>query len=168
MIEQAPGMEDIECPEIVYRALKKSWVDGTQVAAEAFIRRLIRKPDAAPGKQPSEDAVSLSRRKYATARKCRTKLKNMPYTATIHAGRIRALPLDVDIQPDPLVDADGRITDSAHCLLINLPDPNDWDSAESVASQIAKTARIFTAEQEEEEHRARTDEPAPPQPETSA
>lgn len=140
MNEQHPGTEDIECDEIVYRALKKSWIHENKVTVEAFMRRNL------------ETAVSLSRRKYSTARECREALKKMPSAGSLHVGYIRELPFGLAVQPDPIT-KDGVITGPSHCLLLNLPDPvTDSDNAEFVASQIAKIARLVTAEQEEEEH----------------
>jgi hypothetical protein len=150
MNEQGPGTEDVECTEIVHRALKKRWADGTQVHVEAFIRKINRDTGA------SEEALSLSRKKYATARECRLKLKKMPASASLHSGTIRELPLNLDVRPDPLRDTNGTITEPDHCLLVNLPDPvNDYDSAEFAASQLSEVARVVTQEQEEQEHQER-------------
>src|ERR1035441_4984236 len=99
MIEQSPGTEPVECAEVVYRALKKSWGPGEPIPSEAFMRR-VREPEA-------EQAVSLSRRKYVTARECRLKLKRMRGTASLHVGRIRDLPFGFDVSPDPLRDEVG-------------------------------------------------------------
>jgi hypothetical protein len=148
MIEQSPGTEPVECAEVVYRALKKGWEQGEPIPSEAFMRK-VREPE-------TEKAVSLSRRKYATARECRMKLKRMRGTASLHVGRVRDLPFEFDVSPDPLRDIEGAISDPSHCLLINLPDPvTDEESAEVVASQLVKIARHVTPDQEEHEHRER-------------
>jgi hypothetical protein len=148
MIEQSPGTEPVECAEVIYRALKKGWEQGEPIPSEAFMRR-VREPE-------TEKAVSLSRRKYATARDCRMKLKRMRGTASLHVGRVRNLPFGFDVSPDPLRDVCGAINDPSHCLLINLPDPvTDEESAEVAASQLVKIARHVTPGQEEQEHMER-------------
>lgn len=145
MIEQSPGTEPVECAEIVYRALKRGWEQGEPIPSEAFMRR-IRESE-------SEKAVSLSRRKYVTAKECRLKLNRMRGTASLHVGRVRDLPLGFDVSPDPLRDVDGTVIDPGHCLLINLPDPvTDEEAAEVAASQLVKIARHVTPDQEEREH----------------
>lgn len=138
-------METIECPEIVYRALKRAVTQDEPIPPEAFIRRI--KGVAA------EDAVSVDRRKYATARECRTKLNRMRGTASLHAGAVRSLKFGLDLSPDPVRNEAGQITDPSHCLLVNLPDPiSDSLAAEVAASELLKIARYVTPEQEEQEH----------------
>jgi hypothetical protein len=154
MSETEAGTEDVQCTEIVYRALKRGWAPGESIPAEAFIRK-IKQPD--PSSEPRvEEGVSLSRQKYATARECRCKLRKMRGAASLHVGRVRGLPLHLDVHPDPDRNADGAVIGPDHCSLVNLPDPvNDTLSAESAASQLIKIARFVTPEEEEEEHRAR-------------
>lgn len=148
MIEPDHGTEPVECMEVVYRALKKAWAPDEPVPADAFIRR-IRGTEA-------EEAVSISRRKYVTARECRTKLNRMRGSASLHVGRVRDLPFEFDVLPDPVRDDRGTIIDPGHCLLVNLPDPiEDSEAAEFAASQIVKIARYITHDQEEQEHRER-------------
>jgi len=148
MIEQSPGTEPVECAEVVYRALKKGWEQGEPIPSEAFMRK-VREPE-------TEKAVSLSRRKYGTARDCRMKLKRMRGAASLHVGRVRDLPFGLDVSPDPHRNIDGTIDDPGHALLINLPDPvTDEESAEVAASQLVKIARHVTPEEEEQEHRER-------------
>jgi len=143
MSQHEDGTENLECSEIVYRALKKSWVDGDSIDAQAFMRQPI----------PTETYVSLSRKKYATARECRQKLSKMPKTASLHVGRVRDLPLGLDVGPAPDRDDNGQIVDPGHCALLNLPDPEaDPFNAEAVASKLTRLARIVSAEQEEAEH----------------
>lgn len=148
------GTEDVQCTEIVYRALKREWVPGESIPAEAFIRK-IKRPD--PDSEPRvEEAVSLSRQKYATARECRSKLKKMRGAASLHVGKVRGLPLHLDVHPDPDRNADGAVVRPDHCSLVNLPDPvKDTLAAESAASQLIRIARFVTPEQEEKEHQAR-------------
>lgn len=148
MTEQYLGTEPVECAEVVYRALKKSWARGERIASEAFMRR-VREPEP-------ELAVSLSRRKYTTARECRSKLRGMICAASLHVGKVRDLKFGLDVLPDPKDDQDGNLTDLGHCLLVNLPHPvNDEEAAEVVASQLIKIARCVTAVQEEQEHKDR-------------
>ncbi|MGA3070470.1 MAG: hypothetical protein ABSD43_09665 [Terracidiphilus sp.] len=148
MNERSPGTEPVECEEITYRALKKGWDKGEPIPSEAFMRR-VREPEP-------EKAVSLSRRKYVTARECRLKLRRKFGTASLHVGRVRALSFGLDIAPDPLRDDRGAIIEPGHCLLINLPDPvTDSEGAEFAASQLVKIARYITPNQEEQEHRER-------------
>jgi hypothetical protein len=148
MIEQIPGTEPVECSEVVYRALKKGWDQGEPIPSEAFMRKV--------SEAEAEKAVSLSRRKYATAKECRLKLRRMRGTASLHVGRVRDLPFGFDVAPDPLRDEGGAIIDPGHCLLINLPDPvTDEESAEVAAPQLIKIARHVTQDQEEQEHRER-------------
>jgi hypothetical protein len=150
MIQQGDGTEDVECTEIVYRALKKTWIDGNTVTAEAFIRRIQN------GGQSSEAYVSMDRRKYSTARECRSKLKKMPSATSLHVGRARSLPFGLDVHPVPIRDEFEAITDPGHCALMNLPDPiDDYGNAEFVASQLARIARLMTAVDEEQEHQER-------------
>jgi hypothetical protein len=151
MNQPGDGTENVECNEIVYRALKRNWISDSVVAAEAFIRRI--KNDGLT----CEEYVSLSRRKYSTARECRMKLKKMPGTASLHVGRIRDLPFALDIHPEPInEESSGAIVDASHCSLINLPNPiDDYDNAEYVAGKIAKIVRLVSAAQEEEEHSQR-------------
>jgi hypothetical protein len=147
---QGDGTEDVECTEIVYRALKKSWIDGETITAEAFIRRIQN------GGQSSEVYVSMDRRKYSTARECRLKLKRMPSATSLHVGRVRNLPFGLDVHPEPIRDGLGTITDPGHCSLSNLPDPiEDFENAEFVASRLARIARLVTAANEEQEHQER-------------
>ncbi len=149
MIDDGLGTESVECDEIVYRALKRPWAQDERIAPEAFIRRI-------PGVE-AEAAVSMSRRKYVTARECRMKLKRMPATASLHVGKIRELPFGLEVSPDPDRDEHGTIIDPGHCLLMNLPDPiTDYESAEFTASQLTKIARLVTPNQEEDEHQERT------------
>jgi hypothetical protein len=148
------GTEKLECEEIAYRALKRSWVVDEDLQPEAFIRRI--KPD-----DSIEDAVSLSRAKYSTARECRLKLKRMPRAASLHVGRVRGLPLGLDVEPAPCVNEAGE-TDRAHCSLTNLPDPReDSEAAESAASELLKAARLISEQREEEEHRSRRESSVP-------
>jgi len=148
MIQQSPGTEPVECAEVVYRALKKGWEQGEPIPSEAFMRR-VRELE-------TEEAVSLSRRKYVTARECRLKLRRMHGAASLHVGRVRDLPFGFDVSPDPLRDEVGAIIDPGHCLLLNLPDPvTDEELAEVAASQLIKIARQVTRDQEEHEHRER-------------
>jgi hypothetical protein len=148
MIEQSPGTEPVECAEVVYRALKKSGEQGEPIPSEAFMRRVR-------GLE-SEEAVSLSRRKYVTARECRLKLNRMHGTASLHVGRVRDLPFGFDVSPDPRRDEGGAVVDPGHCLLMNLPDPvTDEESAEVAASQLVKIARHVTPDQEKQEDRER-------------
>ena len=148
MTEQEPGMEAIECVEVVYRALKRAWAPDEPLPPEAFIRK-IRDSRA-------EGAVSVDRRKYVTAYECRTKLNRMKGTASLHVGTVRSLPFGLDLLPDPKRDGAGLITDPGHCLLMNLPDPiDDSEAAEYAASQLIKIARYVNREQEDEEHRNR-------------
>jgi hypothetical protein len=154
MSEAEAGTEDVQCTEIVYRALKRGWAPGESIPAEAFIRK-VKRPD--PDSEPRvEEAVSLSRQKYATARECRCKLRKMRGAASLHVGRVRGLPLHLDVHPDPDRNADGAVVGPDHCSLVNLPDPvNDTFSAEAAASQLIRVARFVTPEQEEQEHQAR-------------
>lgn len=148
MTEQEPGTEAIECVEVVYRALKSSWMRDGLLAPEAFIRKIQN--------SKAEDAVSMSRRKYATALECRTKLSRMRGTASLHAGMVRSLPFGFDLLPDPVRETSGVIVDSGHCLLVNLPDPvDDSEAAEYAASQLIKIARVVTDAQEHEEQLTR-------------
>lgn len=148
MNERDPGTEPVECAEVAYRALKKAWAQGEHIASAAFMRR-VRGLDA-------EDGVSLSRRKYTTAKDCRSKLGGMVRTASLHVGKVRGLPFGLDVVPDPDRDRNGTITDPGHCLLINLPHPvNDEEAAEAAASQLIRIARYVAPEQEEHEHRER-------------
>lgn len=148
MIETDPGTEPVECVEIVYRALKKAWAPDEPIPADAFIRR-VRDMEA-------EKAVSISRRKYVTARECRSKLKRMRGSASLNVGRVRDLPFEFDVLPDPIRDEQGAIIEPGHCLLVNLPDPiEDSEAAEFAASQLVKVARYITPDQEEQEHRER-------------
>jgi hypothetical protein len=145
MNEREPGTEAVECAEVVYRALRKAWAQGERIASAAFMRRI--------SGLDAEDGVLLSRRKYTTARDCRLKLKGLVRSASLHVGKIRGLPLGLDVVPDPDRDRDGTITDPGHCLLINLPHPvNEEEAAEVAASQLIKIARFVTPEQEEQEH----------------
>jgi hypothetical protein len=154
MSEPEAGTEYIECNEIVYRALKPAWAPDAPIPADAFIRKIKRPtPDSEP---TAEDAVSLSRQKYISAKGCRSKLNRMRGAASLHVGRVRALPLHVDVHPDPVRNAEGAILESHHCLLMNLPDPiTDALSAETTASALIKIARFVTPEQEEDEERTR-------------
>ena len=148
MIERDHGTEPVECAELVYRALKKAWSPDELIPPEAFIRR-VREMEA-------ESAVSCSRRMYETARECRSKLKRMRGSASLHVGRVRDLPFGLDVVPDPTRDAQGTIVEPGHCLLLNLPDPiTDSEAAEFAASQLIKIARYITPDQEEQEHKAR-------------
>lgn len=152
MSEQDPGTENVECAEIVYRALKRGWAHEEPIPPEAFIRKVRQNGG-------SDDAVSLSRKKYATARECRSKLNRMRGAASLHVGRIRNLPLDLDVRPDP-VRNDGVIVGPDHCSLVNLPDPvSDFELAEYAASELIKIARFITPEQEEQEHQERRTAP---------
>jgi hypothetical protein len=148
MNEQRGGTEPVECVEIVYRALKRKWIQGLEVPADAFFRRV-----PTPTRE-AEEALSLCRAKYATARDCRQRLTRMPACASLHTGKVRALPFGPDIYPDPIRDENGIIVDRAHCVLVNLPDQAiDPEAAEFAASQLARIARLVTEEQEEEEQR---------------
>lgn len=148
MSEQTAGTESLECAEIVYRALKKGLAANEPIPPEAFLRR-VNRPDP-------EKELSLARRKYVTARECRSKLNRMRGVASLHVGKVRNLPWGLDVLPDPLCNEEGVVSDPGHCLLINLPDPvSDEEAAEVVASQLIKIARYVTPEQEEQEHRER-------------
>ena len=143
MIEQGPGTEPVECAEIVYRALKKAGAHDEPIPSEAFMRRVR--------EVGTEVAISMSRRKYTTAKECRLKLNRMRGSASLHVGRVRDLPFGLDVSPDPVRDNPG------HCLLINLPDPvTDSESAEFTASQLIKIARYITPDQEDQEDKERT------------
>lgn len=143
MNEQEPGTEPVECSEIVYRALKKSWIRDPEIPAEAFMRRVRG--------MESEVGISLCRKKYATSRECRLKLSKMPRSASLHVGTVRDLPIGLDIFADP-IRGDHGITDPSHCLLANLPDPvTESESAESAASLLVKIARLVASEEEERE-----------------
>lgn len=142
-------MEAVECAEVVYRALKRAVTQDEPIPPEAFIRRINKE-------QIAEDAVSVDRRKYVTARECRTKLNRMRGIASLHTGRVRGLALGLDLLPDPIRNEAGLITDSGHALLVNLPDPvNDSLAAEVAASELLKIVRYVTPQQEEEEHNSR-------------
>ena len=148
MIDQIVGTEPVECTEVVYRALKKGWEQGEPIPSEAFMRK-VRELE-------TEKAVSLSRRKYVTARECRSKLNRMRGTASLHVGTVRDLPIGLDVSAAPGRDGGGAVIDPGHCLLTNLPDPvTDEESAEFAASQLIKIARHVTPVQEEQEHRER-------------
>jgi len=150
MTGRNPGVEPVECAEVVYRALYKTWVQGERIASVAFMRR-IREPEP-------ESALSLSRQKYTTARECRLKLRGMTRAASLHVGRVRDLKFGLDVLPDPEHDREGNLIDPGHCLLINLPHPvNDEEAAEVVASQLIKIARYVTPEQEEQEEQEHQD-----------
>ena len=145
MIELPLGTEPVDCSEVVYRALKKAWAHDEPIPAEAFIRKIRQ--------WGVEEAVSASRRKYTTARECRQKLNRMRGSASLHAGRVRALPLGIEVSPDPGRNAQGVIIDPGHCLLLNLPDPiTEIESAEFAASQLIRIARYVTPDQEEGEY----------------
>jgi hypothetical protein len=78
-------------------------------------------------------------------------------SASLHVGRVRDLPLGLDVSPDPRRNEQGIIIEPDHCLLMNLPDPvTDDEAAEVAASQLIKIARYITQDQEEQEHKART------------
>jgi hypothetical protein len=148
MIERDGGSEQVDCAEIVYRALRKAWVVDTTIDPAAFIRRV-------EGLM-AEDAISFFRRKYVTARECRSRLRKIVGCASLHAGSMRDLPGGIDVSPDPLRDDQGAIIEPGHCLLINLPDPvTESEAAEFAASQLVKIARFVTPDQEEREHRER-------------
>src|SRR5580698_5736190 len=148
MIEPDHGIEAVECAEVIYRALKKAWSRDEQIAPEAFIRRVH--------EMEAEEAVSCFRRKFVTARECRLKLRGMPAAASLHVGRIRDLPLGIDVKPDPVAGENSVIVEPGHCLLINLPDPvGDSEAAEFAASQLVKIARSVSQAQEELEHMER-------------
>ena len=148
MIEPDAGTEPVECLEIVYRALKKAWAPDEPIPADAFIRRIRG--------MAAEEAVSISRRKYVTARECRAKFNRMRGSASLHVGKVRDLPFEFNVLPDPIRDDRGTIIDPGHCILVNLPNPiEDSEAAEFAASQLVKVARYITPAQEEEEHRER-------------
>jgi hypothetical protein len=151
MIDQDHGTEPVECAEIIYRALKRAWTPDEVIPPEAFIRR-IRKIE-----MTAEEAVSCFRRKYVTARECRSRLKRMLGSASLHVGLLRDLPSSFDVSPDPGRDDQGTVFDPGHCLILNLPDPvMDSEAAEFAASQLIKIARYITPDQEEREQRERT------------
>ena len=87
MSELERGAELIDCGEIVYRALRKRWLEGESILPEAFLRRIIQ--SAEDGEKHVEDGVSLSRRKHTTARECRQKLSRMIGAASLHVGAVR-------------------------------------------------------------------------------
>jgi hypothetical protein len=149
MIERTYGAEPVECSEIVYRALKRAWTLDDPIPPEAFIRRVR--------ELVAEDAISCFRRKYVTARDCRSKLKKMRGSASLHVGSVRDLPYGLDVAQDPSSDERGTIIEPGHCLLLNLPDPvTAPEEAEFAASQLIKIARSVTPAQEEQEQRERT------------
>jgi hypothetical protein len=152
MSEKNDGTENLECGEIVYRALKRACPEEP-IPPEAFIRK-IRLSGPTPG---PELGVSLSRKKYSTARECRTILRKMSGCASLHVGKVRDLPLNLDIWPDPEFDESSTvIIRPGHCLLMNLPDPKgDEENAEYAATQLLRLARCIAAEQEEIEHVSR-------------
>jgi hypothetical protein len=145
MGETTSGTENVECGEIVYRALKRACLDEP-IPHEAFIRKIRQ--------SGTESGVSLSRKKYSTAHECRTILKKMSGCASLHVGKIRDLPLNLDICPDPEFDESATfIVRPGHCLLTNLPDPaSDEENAEYAATQLLRLARCITKDQEEFEH----------------
>jgi len=155
MDSQGDGTEELDCAEITYRALKKKWIEEQPILADAFLRRV--KPSGIV-----EDAISLSRQKYSTAKECRQKLDKMPGVASLHVGRVRSVsipdvaPVELDVIPKPVSDESGTIVEPGHCELTGLPHPQtEQEAAERAASRLRDMARIISRAEEELEHSRR-------------
>jgi hypothetical protein len=117
-------MEALPCNKIVYRALRKRWVDqASNVLPAAFIRR-----------EPPADEHGLSV-DPSSAQSCATALQNC-HVASLHVGRIRNLGLDC------IPDVPG------HANITGVPRPSeDLVRAERLAGQLARLARFIPPEQ---------------------
>ena len=117
-------MATLPCSAIVYRAMaRKSWIDSTgRVLSAAFMRR-------PPPKD--EDGLSVD---VKSASSCYKSLRDCYGVVSLHTGRLRDLQLDV--VPDELT----------HANVTGLPrQEEDRTSAEHLASELAKQARIVPA-----------------------
>ncbi len=111
-------MDPLACEKIVFRALRKSWVNpGTGfVAATAFMLRESPKDD---------DGLSVG---TISAEQSVTVLSTHAGCASLHVGKIRDIGLDV--VPD----------EESHANITGIP-RNDVARAEFLAGQLAKMAR---------------------------
>jgi hypothetical protein len=118
-------MEHIPSCTIVFRAIRKRWLDqGQQIQSAAFMLRIddTGKP---------ETGLSLD---TASAKSCASVLKKCA-VASLHVGRIRSLGLDV--VPD----------EPGHANILGMPDdPDKIAEAEHLAGELAKQARYVPPE----------------------
>jgi hypothetical protein len=121
-----PGLP---CECILYRAMRKAtWIDEETglVKADAFIRR-----SRANGNDA--DGLSVNVVQLCTLEECIGTLRKCHGVATLHAGRIRGISLDVE--PDH--------EDNKHALITGLPYPEDDSAlAERLAGLLAIQARL--------------------------
>lgn len=120
-------MERLLCSAIVYRAMaRKQWIDRTNhcVSPSAFIRR-----------PPPKDADGLSV-DIESPRSCHDTLRKCHGVASLHVGQVRDMQLDVAVDAPP------------HANIFGLPyQEDDRTTAEYLASQLAKQARIVPPDQ---------------------
>jgi len=117
-------MDALPCKTIVYRAIRKSWVDPVtkSILPAAFLRR-----------EPPQDEDGLSI-DIQSPQSCASALRNC-HVASLHVGRIRDLKLDVVIDELP------------HANINGLPRScDDQALAEWFASQLARQARFIPPE----------------------
>src|SRR5437879_6161107 len=117
--------QSLPCSTIVYRALRKSWVnrETRAILPSAFLRRDAPKDE----KGLSVDTLS--------AQSCASALSNC-HVASLHTGRVRDLFLDI-VEDEP-----------GHANITGVPRAaDDRALAERLASKLAKQARFIPPEQ---------------------
>jgi hypothetical protein len=117
-------MEPLACSAIVFRAMaRKNWIDrvSQRVLPAAFIRR----PPPA-----DEDGLSVN---VESPESCASALRECFGVASLHAGRVRDMGLDVVVDAPP------------HANITGLPrQTDDRTQAERLASLLARDARLLS------------------------
>src|SRR5205823_3038198 len=107
-----PAISPPPCGTIVFRLLlKRDWIDpdggGPQPAA--FYRRIL------PDGRPAEDGLSVFIADKCSVDEARAKLDRVRGVASLHVGRIRDLPENLDVVPDS--------DDEQHAEIRGMPTP---------------------------------------------
>lgn len=118
----AAEYESLPCKSVVYRALRKRWVDEDtgKIKADAFFLR------------PNESGISVNIAETCSPQESAKSLNKCSAIASLHVGRVRQLGLDV-VQ-------DSR----THANLTGLPYQDDnLAEAERLAGLLAKQSRLI-------------------------
>lgn len=124
---QELDLNSIPCNWIVYRIIKRRWLDPDfpgRIKSDAFFRR-----------NPADrDGLSVFRASEYTPEYSAKQLQGCKHVASLHVGRLRDLGLEVI--PDP--------EDQTKLLISNLPFENPRDAnLERLAGKTAATARLI-------------------------
>src|SRR5438270_334632 len=134
MSDRGSPVASFPCSELVYRAIRKQWIDKqtSDLKFEAFLRR----PKELGG---DADGLSVSPASTCSIEEARRVIKSVAL-ASLHVGRTRNLGLDV--QPDR--------ENPKHAFLTGLPHPEDDPrEAERLAGELGRMAREVGRQGEE-------------------